>query len=346
MARLLSQPRQFFYLPDFVCPLPGQTQVIASEMAISGNLAVNGPAQIQVFDNHAGPEVKHFSDNFHDRVLGNFSSTKSIHSNRQWLWHADGVCHLHLQLFCQSRGNQIFRNIPSHITSRSVDLGVVLAREASAAVTAPATISVHDDFAAGKSGVALWTADHEPARGIDENPSFLIQKFFRNDFADNLTFNIVFQFFRVHIWIMLGGNQHSVHPLGFVPDILHGYLGFSVRAKAFDSAVFAHLRESTTKLVSQFYWKRHILPRLVRGVTEHEPLITSAHVFEIFGIHAAGNVAGLFLNRNQKPRGLPLKAISCVSVADVANHAAGDFGDINVGFGRDLSGHDAHAVGH
>src|SRR5690554_5960225 len=68
---------------DTVGALPGQIQVVAAEVAVSGGLAVNGPAQVQVTDDRAGAQIEVFRDQAGDLLIRNYTGAEGLHIDAQ-----------------------------------------------------------------------------------------------------------------------------------------------------------------------------------------------------------------------------------------------------------------------
>src|SRR6185437_16682059 len=106
----------------------------------------------------------------HDRcqlLSGQAARAESLHHDGGRLRDADGVGELHLTALRETRSDDVLRHIARRIGRGPIDLGRVLARERTAAVTGIAAIGVNDDFAAGEAAISNRTADYEPAGGID-----------------------------------------------------------------------------------------------------------------------------------------------------------------------------------
>ena len=89
----------------------------------------------------------------------------------------------------------------------------------------------------------------------------------------------------------------------------------------------------------------HQLGRLVAGVAEHHALIAGAVVQLVVAgflgfqglVHAQGDVAGLLVDVGDDGAGVAVEAIGGVVVADIADHLAGDLGDVHIAGGGDLA---------
>ena len=86
---------------------------------------------------------------------------------------ADGVGELEFALRGEAGGDDVLRDPAAHVGGAAIHLRRVLAGERAAAVTAHAAVGVHDDLAAGQTGVALRSADDEAAGRVDEKFGFL-----------------------------------------------------------------------------------------------------------------------------------------------------------------------------
>ena len=98
---------------------------------------------------------------------------------------ADGVGQLHFAAIGQAGRHDVLGDVPGHVGGAAIDLGGILAAERAAAVTTPAAVGIDDDLAAGQSGIAVRTADHESARGIDVILDVAVDQFLRQARLDD-----------------------------------------------------------------------------------------------------------------------------------------------------------------
>src|SRR5208337_5690056 len=110
-----------------------------------------------------------------------------------------------------------------------------------ATVTAHAAVGVHDDLAAGESGVAHGPADHEASRGIDVIVRVFVEQVSRDHRLDDVLQNPGAQFVVADRLGVLGGDHDRVHALNFAVRIVFDCdLGFAVGAKEGKRPVLAH----------------------------------------------------------------------------------------------------------
>src|ERR1019366_7465169 len=96
-----------------------------------------------------------------------FRGTESIDQHADRIRHADGVGELHFNAISQSGSHNVLRDVARHVAGRTVNLRRVFAAECAATVTSHATVGIHDDLAAGQSGIAHRSADNEASSRID-----------------------------------------------------------------------------------------------------------------------------------------------------------------------------------
>jgi len=108
-----------------------------------------------------------------------------------------------------------FRNVPRHVSRRAIHLRRIFPAERPAAVPSHPAISIHDNFAAGQSGIAHRPANHKSSRGINVVLRVLIEQVRRNHRLNHLLQNTRAQFLIAHGLRMLRGNHHRIHPHTF-----------------------------------------------------------------------------------------------------------------------------------
>ena len=79
------------------------------------------------------------------------------------LGYADGIGELDFGAVGEAGSDDVLGDVAGRISNRAIGLGRILTLEGTAALTTYAVVSIDDDFAAGKAGVAHWAADDEAA---------------------------------------------------------------------------------------------------------------------------------------------------------------------------------------
>src|SRR5690606_8894570 len=148
---------------------PGQIQVVAAEVAVSGGLAVNGPAQVQVTDDRAGAQIEVFRDQAGDLLIRNYTGAEGLHIDAQRMGDADGVCDLDLAALGKASSHHVLGRPAGCVCRRAVDFRRVFTAECAAAVTSHPAVRVDNNLAAGQPGVTLRSADHKAPGRVDEN---------------------------------------------------------------------------------------------------------------------------------------------------------------------------------
>ena len=139
---------------------------------------------------------------------------------------------------------------------------------------------------------------------------------------------------------MLRGNHHCINPdWPVIRIVFNCNLGFSIRTKVGKFAVLANLREPLAKLMRQQNRRRHQFRVFIARIPKHHSLVAGAT-----GVHAHGDVAGLFINARDHGAGIRVKTVERVVVSNRCNHAAHQRLEIYVRFGGNFAGDD-HQTG-
>ncbi len=104
--------------------------------------------------------------------------------------------------------------------------------------------------------------------------------------------------------------------------------------------MLADFRKPHGQLVGQRNRRGHQFRVLVAGIAKHHSLVAGAA-----GVHAHGDVAGLFVDAGDDGAGVGVEAVEGVVVADGGNRAANQRLEIHVSLGGDFAGDDDQAGG-
>ena len=210
---------------------------------------------------------------------------------------------------------------------------------------AGAAVGVHDDLAAGEAAVALWAANDEAARGVDQVLGVL-QPFLGQHGLDDL-FDDRFDEAGLHlvlrlalVGVVLGGEHHGVDAVGLAVYIAHRHLRFRVGAQEGQAAVLAQLGLALDQAVRVVNGRGHQLGRFVAGVAEHQALVTGAGVQVVVAgvVHALGNVVALLVVGHEHGAAFVVDAVVGVVVADALDGVAGHLDVIHMRVGGDFTG--------
>ena len=102
-------------------------------------------------------------------VVRDFTCAISSDPYAGWLCNTNCIRNLDQAAGCQAGSDDILGHITASVGGGAVDLGRVFTAEGSTSVSRGAPIGVDDDFSPGEPGVALWPADLESARRIDQH---------------------------------------------------------------------------------------------------------------------------------------------------------------------------------
>ena len=156
---------------------------------------------------------------------------------------------------------------------------------------ATSAVSVYDYFSAGKSAVAVRTADLESARGVDKILCVFIEQFARNTRFDDVFLYISSEFLAGNALAVLRGNDDRLHPL--------------------------HFGEFSREFMRKRKRHWHIFFRFVRGVTEHHSLIARAEPigfvagFSVFEriIDSESDIRALIVNGGEHRASIAIESV-------------------------------------
>ena len=100
-------------------------------MTICGCFTIDGPQQIEVFDNSGRAQIKDVFDDILHLLLGDNAGSHEIDHNGDRFGNTDGIGDLNFTFFRQSGGNDVFGDMPTHVGSAPVYFGGILAGKAS-----------------------------------------------------------------------------------------------------------------------------------------------------------------------------------------------------------------------
>lgn len=136
-------------------------------MAVLGGLEVDGAVQVELSDNDTRSEIEVLEDDLDKLVRGLLGSAVRVDIDGEGLGNTNGVRELDKSSSGETSSNEGLGDPSSNVGSRSIDLGVILARESTATVSTPATVGVDNDLSAGQTGITLGTTNDEETRGLD-----------------------------------------------------------------------------------------------------------------------------------------------------------------------------------
>ena len=114
----------------------------------------------------------------------------------------------------------------------------------------PAAISINYNFSAGKSAVAMRSANFKSSGWINIVLNFIIKKFFGNNLFYYIFNYVFFNCFLLSIGVMLSRNNNSINTFRFISAIiLNSNLRFGIRSKIRHQAIVSFSD------VSQFFYQ-------------------------------------------------------------------------------------------
>src|SRR5512135_3337984 len=132
-------------------------------MTVGRGALVDRARQTKMLPDAAWAQIHDLPERVLELVLGDLPRAVQIDIERERLRHADRVGDLERAAVGKPRRYDILGEIARGVSSRTVDLGRVLAREGTAAMRRRPTVSIDDDLAPGDAGIAVRPADDEAA---------------------------------------------------------------------------------------------------------------------------------------------------------------------------------------
>ena len=133
--------------------------------------------------------------------------------------------------------------------------------------------------------------------------------------------------------VVLGADNYGVDTLRLVGDtiILHGHLALRVGTQIGHHLAFAaNGSQLAQQHVRQVDAQRHIVRRLVAGISKHHALVAGSLFLGNFALHAAVYVGALLVQSREHAARVGIKLVFAAVVANTVNHTARDIHQVDV----------------
>lgn len=181
--------------------------------------------------------------------------------------------------------------------------------------------------------------------------SLVVEEVGWDDLLDDLLSDLLAELLSGDVGGVLGGDNDSVDTLGLdgtiVVLVLDGDLGLGVRSEPWQAVVETGLLHRSVELVCQLDGQRQHLGGLVRGISEHNTLVTGSEILQaLLVVETLGNVGALLLNGDEHVASLVVEALGGVIVSNVLDRVTDDLLVVDTGLGGDLTeDHDHTGLG-
>lgn len=332
--------------------LPSEGGIVTAEVTVSSSGQVNWAAQVQVADDATDTKVEVVIDNLEQVLITLGGGAVRVDKDGEGGSNTDGVRELDDDTLAQTGGDEGLGDPTGSVGGGTVDLGRVLTREGSSTMGTPTTIGINDDLATGKTSIAMGTANDESTRGVQMVDGVLIKVLGGDDLVDDLSLQISLDLLLCDILIMLGGDDNGVttergHGTIGLLAVLDDNLGLAIGADPLQDTLVAHLSEAGTKLGSEGVSEGHELGSLVRGITKHVALVTSAHILKLtVNVNTLGDIRGLSLDGDNDVAGTVVDTLLLIIITDLLEGVANDLLIVHGSLGGDLTeDHDHTSLG-
>ena len=136
---------------DAVGLFPCNIEVSASHVTVRRELPVNRTAQVEIADDGTRTQVEDLLHCGFEHFVVDNAGAEGVNQDGNRLCHANGIGELDLALVCEASCDDVFGDITCSISSRTVNLGRVLAGECTAAVRSRTAVGVDDNLSAGQT---------------------------------------------------------------------------------------------------------------------------------------------------------------------------------------------------
>ena len=206
---------------------------------------------------------------------------------------------------------------------------------------APA-ISVHDNLAARKTGIAMRPPDDKLASRVDVVYQRIVEERLQcrterrlhpwNHDIDHILADLCQHSFVFCKRVVLGRDHDRVDALRLViVAVLNGHLAFAVGAQVGHHLPFAaYVGQLDQDFVRQIKWQRHVVVRLIGRIAKHHTLVTSTLVFRIGTLYPLVDIGRLLVDGRENTTGMRLEHVFGLGVADAGDHLPGDLLHIQV----------------
>jgi len=322
-------------------------EALATEMTVSGGLLVDGVLQLEVLDDSAWAEVEVLLDDIQKLLLALCRRTVAEDGDGEWLGDTDGVGDLDQDASAESGLDEGLGDPAGGVGGGAIHFGEVLSGESATTVGAPSSVSVDDDLTASQTGVSHGTTDDEFAGRLQVVDGVLIQVLGGDDGDDHAVHQDLSHVLQLDVFVVLNGDDDGVHALGDASTIFErvfaGDLSLGVGSEPLAGSVASEFGHSLVEFVSEDDGEGHGFLGLVRGVAEHESLISGSGLILITtNVHALSDIGGLLFEGDQDVAGLVVESFGGVVVADMFDGVADDFLVVDDGFGGDFSADEDH----
>ena len=287
-------------------------------------------------------EVEVVSDDLDELGVRLGTGAVRVDEDGKGLRDTDGVRELDKGSLGEASGDEGLGDPSGSVSGGSVDLGPVLSGEGSSTVGSPTTVSVNNDLSASETGVTLRATDNESAGRLDVVDGSVVEEVLGDDGLDDLLEDLGSEVLGRDLLGVLRRDDDGVNSEGDDGTVglllvLNGDLGLGVGSEPAERAVSSGSGHGGVELVSKRDGQGHHLGRLVRGVAEHDTLVTGTDLLKRTVVETLRNVRGLLLNGNKDVTGLVVETLVRVVVADLLDGVSDDGLVVDLGVGRDLT---------
>jgi len=309
-------------------------------VAKGGSLLEDWTLKVKFLDDGTRAEVEIISHDANKVVVVHafLYCTIGVDMDGKRVSNSNSVRYLHEHSMCKAIGNERLGNISSEVGGRSVDLRGVLSREGTTSMRAPSTVGIDNNLSSSETSVSSGSTEAELAGGVDDNLG-VNEHLLWNDLVDDLFDKLLTNLFIGDRWVMLGGNEDIVDS-----NWLHITIGqLLVLNDNLRLAVRSQPRKISVLSLDGHFLAKHVgedvrvrmeglgVP-FVCSITEHQSLITSAHVHLVLvGVYSISNLRALHLGVDDHLAVVAVNSDFLTCEPNLLQHSSGNLLEVDLG---------------
>ena len=98
--------------------------------------------------------------------------------------------YLHKCAASKTSSNNALGGLTDNVSTRSIHLGRILAREGTSSMSSPATVGINDDLSASQTSIPMRSTDHKPTRRIQVENGLVVQVLGGNHRLDDMLLEV------------------------------------------------------------------------------------------------------------------------------------------------------------
>lgn len=215
-------------------------------------------------------------------------------------------------------------------------------------MSSPTSVSISDDLPSSQASVSSRSTNDEQVAGVEHVPS-VDEPLLRDCVLDDVIDEVLSELIVGNVGVVLCADEDGVDSywcdevtLFFV---LHCNLHLSVWTHPVQDFLLPALLQSPYQSTREVVAEGHEVLSLIRGVSDHQSLVSSTHLlFGLVEMHALGNIGRLLVNSHDDGGIFVIHADIIGVITDLLDGLSRNLLKINLSIHRNLSENHANGV--